>query len=359
MKAEITNLEDTCYHYKFYNIEDTGSEDCWEGNRDNQPRFFYVREPQGIHLLLSNVNTKETFHSPILKISPLRFEFTEIPVQKADTLFDITLTLADPEGNAVSLNEPVMVELSVFEGTGNLGGILTKTMEAGETQIVFEGLTYDISEDNVVLQAEIISVIGEGLTFLSNSFDVFYLELDFEIIEEQEVDVPFAVTINSVDKTGNLHAVREDITVSLSVDGGTGNLGGEIIGILKKGESQLVFEEITYDKSEYQIYLIAEAVSENIGTSTILSNMFDVTGFDFRIASITDQEVDTPFAVTVFSLDKLGNIHPVREDVTIELSVNQGTGNLTGDLIKTLKKGETQLVFDNLRYDKVEENIGL
>ena len=160
MKAEITNLEDTCYHYKFYNIEDTGSEDCWEGNRDNQLRFFYVREPQGIHLLLSNVNTKETFHSPILKISPLRFEFTEIPVQKADTLFDITLTLADPEGNAVSLNEPVMVELSVFEGTGNLGGILTKTMEAGETQIVFEGLTYDISEDNVVLQAEIISVCG-------------------------------------------------------------------------------------------------------------------------------------------------------------------------------------------------------
>ena len=42
-----------------------------------------------------------------------------------------------------------------------------------------------------------------------------------------------------------------------------------------------------------------------------------------------------------------------------ELSVNQGTGNLTGDLTKTLKKGETQLVFEDLIYDKAEDNVWL
>ncbi|MDR4988303.1 MAG: T9SS type A sorting domain-containing protein [Bacteroidales bacterium] len=82
--------------------------------------------------------------------------------------FSMLVQTVDGEHIPVPVEEDVAITLSLETGSGNLGGTLSGVIEAGNSSVVIEGITYDLVENGVVIKAE-----AEGLdAAFSSAFDV-------------------------------------------------------------------------------------------------------------------------------------------------------------------------------------------
>ena len=99
-------------------------------------------------------------------------EIAEISDQIVNEPFDVTVTLVNDEGEAVRALEDSMILLIPAEGSGTLAGTLSMTLAAGESEVVFEEISYDTAEAAVVLLAFVGDGFHEGLEAGSNPFDV-------------------------------------------------------------------------------------------------------------------------------------------------------------------------------------------
>jgi hypothetical protein len=68
--------------------------------------------------------------------------------------FELTVQSQDELGIPSNVDTDTEVSLSVFTGTGVLGGTLTATITAGTNLVVFENMTYSVAEAGIVIQAE-------------------------------------------------------------------------------------------------------------------------------------------------------------------------------------------------------------
>ena len=67
--------------------------------------------------------------------------------------FDVVVDVHDTNGDPANVLENTPIQLTLNNGTGNLGGTLTGTILAGTSQVTISGVTYDASETGVVLTA--------------------------------------------------------------------------------------------------------------------------------------------------------------------------------------------------------------
>src|SRR5205085_1651304 len=71
----------------------------------------------------------------------------------AGLAFAVDLRVLDAYGNASAVAAPTSVTLSRAAGTGTLGGSLSGTIAAGQSQVTVSGLTYTKAENGVKLTA--------------------------------------------------------------------------------------------------------------------------------------------------------------------------------------------------------------
>ncbi|MEO1653979.1 MAG: T9SS type A sorting domain-containing protein, partial [Bacteroidota bacterium] len=88
-----------------------------------------------------------------------------------DSTFSITVKIQTNTGQAVNARSNTNISLSVNQGLGNLGGSTNEIINAGSDSVVFNNLTYNVAEPDVVIQAQASSgdLLNAGL---SSPFDV-------------------------------------------------------------------------------------------------------------------------------------------------------------------------------------------
>ena len=153
-------------------------------------------------------------------------------------------------------------------------------------------IVLDLSEieeinDNPELHFRILSV-GEGSDNTSGNQRIDNFTLDGVPIlggepamltissvnndDDVYVNEDFSLLIQVLDSEGLPAAVTENITVTLSVETGTGTLGGNTTGIIEEGSTFVEITGITYDVAETDVVIKAEAD----GLDAALSEAFDV-----------------------------------------------------------------------------------
>jgi hypothetical protein len=132
------------------------------------------------------------------------------------------------------------------------------------------------------------------------------LRLTFEIvnieigpIDDQRVNAPFNVTVTLVDEEGNPKPALEDSTIILTVAEGNGTLNGNLSGTLSKGNSRMVFENVTYDTAEKGVRLQAVGGSGVLKGVKRSSDPFDVLATTETLLGVWGSAADDVYAVGV------------------------------------------------------------
>ncbi|MBW6498648.1 MAG: T9SS type A sorting domain-containing protein [Bacteroidales bacterium] len=132
--------------------------------------YVEVNDNSGLHFKIlfvgegaANTSGNNRFDNLTLDGSPVQ---SELPVSAlhitsinqgelvyVNETFSITVQAVNEEGLPTAAESAIEVSLSLETGTGNLGGTMVGTIEAGTTSVLIEGLTYDVAEAGVSITA--------------------------------------------------------------------------------------------------------------------------------------------------------------------------------------------------------------
>ncbi len=210
--------------------------------------------------------------------TPTKLVVASIGEQVTGEPFSVTVTATDNDGTAIAVAATQTVILERIAGTGVLGGTLTGTMTAGTSGVTIDGVTYSKGETGVTIRA---TATPAGLTGTSGAFEVVDppappapSRLVVSAIAEQVVGELFAVTVTATDGDGEPAVFSVAQTINLTRDIGTGSLGGIVFALLPAGQSQVTFNNLTYDKAEAAVRIRAVAAPSGLAG---VSNVFTVT----------------------------------------------------------------------------------
>ncbi|HMR01632.1 MAG TPA: IPT/TIG domain-containing protein, partial [Candidatus Gracilibacteria bacterium] len=125
----------------------------------------------------------------------------------------------------------------------------------------------------------VMSVLGEGLFAMPGSGSIIYKIDTRERVHPEEVNGgsdptqfdPFDVVVQSIDLNNNPVTVPANRSITLSLETGTGNLGGNLNGTILSGQSQATISGVTYDTAETDVVLRATDTS-SVPTLTFASS---------------------------------------------------------------------------------------
>lgn len=109
------------------------------------------------------------------------------------------------------------------------------------------------------------------------------------------INSPFSITIQSTDNNNVTQNVASNTNVSISLNTGTGSLGGTLTGTIPAGSNSLTLSGLTYNKEETGVSLTATSTSGDIlanGFSSIFEVIQNV--FPNEIKSIRDGNWNNP-----------------------------------------------------------------
>ena len=243
--------------------------------------------------------------------------------------------------------------LSLDTGTGTLGGTLTGTITHGTGSVTISGVTYDVAETGVILTATAPGLTADD----SASFNVTSgpaSNLAIAAIGAQVAGTSFSVTVNVTDQYGQASNVVADTTITLSLNTGTGTLGGTLTGTVTAGTSTVTIAGVTYDTAENGV-ILAAAASGGDTLSSDTSAAFNVTAAaanKLSINTITTRTAGTGFSVVVDVLDAYDNPSTVSQDTTVTLTLATGTGTLRGTVVGTITTGTSSVTITGVVYSK-------
>lgn len=294
---------------------------------------------------------------------PARLVVTNISSQTAANAFNVTVTAVDALGDPANVTANTGVSLAVQTGTGALGGTTTGTITSGGSAVTITGVTYDKAESGVVLRASRTS--GNALTAgNSNAFTVAGGTPDhlaITTIPAQGRDIPFDVTVTVKDAGNNATTMVTSTTITLTVDTGSGAVGGTVAGVIGSGESSVTIEGVTYDTSETGVILTATGSGGDTVTAAD-SNAFDVTTrtpAKLAIDTIASQGTNLTFDVTIHVLDASDDEAVVTQDTTVTLTRATGTGAVGGTVSGVLTTGTSELTISGVTYNTAESGVSL
>lgn len=280
--------------------------------------------------------------------------------QKAGVAFNVPVSVLDQYDNSTVVEADKLVTLSLQTGTGTLAGTLTGTITNGTGSVTVSGVTYDVAENGVILTASAPGLTADD----SSAFNVSAgppAELVITAVGNQVAGVTFNVTVNVTDQYGQASNVVADTTIALSVNTGTGTLGGTITGVIAAGTNTVTIAGTTYDEAEAGVVLAATASGGdtlNSGTSA----PFNVTAAapnKLSVNTITTQVAGTAFSVVVDVLDAFDNPSTVSQDTTVTLTLATGTGTLAGTVAGTITTGTSSVTIAGVGYNRAESGVSL
>lgn len=204
--------------------------------------------------------------------------------------------------------------------------------EDEEEESLYAEMTIDISDyieanNNPDLHFKVLFV-GEGNdnTSGNNRFDNISLEgkpimggepakvVITSINNDDDVYVgqEFSIDISIVDEEGLPAVVDEDVTVALSVEAGTGELGGNTTAVVEAGKFSVSIASVTYSVAEQGVVIKAAAS----GMEVAISEAFDV----LPVSYVLELQSNIPEAGELAG----GGEYAEGEEVTIEATPNEG-----------------------------------
>ncbi len=280
--------------------------------------------------------------------------------QDAGVAFPVIVNVLDPFDNAAGVAAPTTIQLSLATGTGTLSGTLSRVIAAGEAAASF-AVSYNTAEAGVSILAQ--RTAGDVLTqATSNTFSVSPsppVALSISNIGAQTAGAAFNVTVRAVDAGGNAANVSANTGVTLSLNTGTGTLGGVLTGTITTGTSSVTIVGVTYNKAESGVSLTATRTSGDALTAGN-SNLFVVnpgaaTALRF-VAQPTNTDPATALLVSIEIVDALNNrVTAAVNNVTVTLVDPGGCGGiLTGTTTVAAVAGLAEFTgVQNLRVAQV------
>lgn len=152
---------------------------------------------------------------------------------------------------------------------------------------------------------------------------------------------PFSVTVQAQDASNAPAVVAANTVVTLSIATGSGSLGGILTGTINAGSTSVTLTGITYTIAQTNVSLNATRTSGDI-LSVGTSSLFDVLGAATQLVySAFPSTGYTNNAVAAFTVvaKRADNSIDLNYPNNITLSLNSGTGSVTGTLTKQTVSG--------------------
>jgi hypothetical protein len=179
------------------------------------------------------------------------------------------------------------------------------------------------------------------------------------------VGTAFSVVVQAQDGAGNPADVTSTTRVSLSLNTGTGTLGGTRTGLITNGRNSVTISGVTYSKAETGVILTATRTSGMSPLASGNSAAFTVVAGPATKLAITSVNggvsptVGTAFSVVVQSQDARGNPANVTSTTGVSLSRHTGTGTLGGTLTDSITSGANSVTISGVTYSKAETGVRL
>jgi hypothetical protein len=184
--------------------------------------------------------------------------------------------------------------------------------------------------------------------------------------------VGFGVAVQSQDSIGNVQDVAGDTVTLLSVQTGTGVLGGTLSCQIPAGMSGCTDAAVTYSKAESGVVLTASRTSGDAlapGNSAPFTVIATPPPGQLAFTSINGGAVPiaaTPFNLTIQAQDGAGTPRNVLVDTTVSVGLVTGTGVLAGSLSFVgsalsclIPAGANGCTVTGLIYSKAESGVVL
>ncbi|MFN3876077.1 MAG: hypothetical protein ACK4L7_09230, partial [Flavobacteriales bacterium] len=164
-------------------------------------------------------------------------------------------------------------------------------------------------------------------------------------------NLPFSVTVQAQDDDDNPQNVTADTDVLITLDTGSGTLGGTVTGTIAAGTHTITITGLTYDTFDFGVVLKAERTAGDV-LNDGFSGPFDVLGAaqDLSFSGFpTSGIVSTP--VAAFQVQALRADATVATEFTgaITLSVLSGPGSISGTLTQSAVSGSA--TFNDISFD--------
>ncbi|HPF41575.1 MAG TPA: M6 family metalloprotease domain-containing protein [Phycisphaerae bacterium] len=289
--------------------------------------------------------------------------------QAAGEGFSVTVNATDTLGNASAVTQDAVITLSKTSGSGASGtlvggaGGLSGTILSGQTSVVLPNLQWNVKETGVQLTATRNS--GDSLTAgMSNTFTVTEgpaAKLAIKTLAGQTAGTGFAVGVLSQDQFGNASALLVDTRVTISRASGTGSVFGTVTTTFGVGTTSCTVSGVAYTAAESGVSLNAIA-SLGFPLTTGVSNTFTVspgTVAAMTMDTVSTQAAGVPFDVVVHATDQYGNVTNATMDTGVALTLNTGTGSLSGTVSGTIANGTDSFTISGVKYDTAESGIVL
>ncbi|MBK7382176.1 MAG: T9SS type A sorting domain-containing protein [Flavobacteriales bacterium] len=251
--------------------------------------------------------------------------------------FSITVEAQDGGNIAQNVSANTGVQVNLITGFGNLGGTVTGTILAGTNNVVISGITYDLADFGVEVEAARTS--GDVLTSgTSAPFDVLGAAQDLGF-----ANVPISGVVGVNLAAFQVQALRGDASVAdefaglvtISIQSGPGNIAGTLAVNALNGIA--TFNDINFDApGGYILQAVASGLNPGNSPSIPITNMPTMTELvvprymGSKSASSTNAN-RTPFALCV-QFDNLvpNTLYDVRAGLglTSDAATTYGAGNV-------------------------------
>ncbi|MCB9857886.1 MAG: M6 family metalloprotease domain-containing protein [Phycisphaerales bacterium] len=289
-----------------------------------------------------------------------------IASQAAGVPFDVVVHSTDQFGNPTNATMDTGVALTLNTGSGTLAGTVAGTIANGTSAFTISGVTYDVAESGVVLTATASGGNALG-TVSSNAFDCTggaATALVVATVADQGIDLGFEIVVSVEDTYGNPTTVSADTGISITKKSGiaaTGTAYGNLTGTILSGSSSATISGVKWDTAEGGVQLTVARTSGDTVTSDD-TNAFTVSirpPVKLGFSPIGTQSVNQPFDVVVEVLDTNDNPTVATQDTSITLSVQTGSGILSGTLTGVVLTGNSTFTFANLSYNTIQNGVAL
>jgi adhesin/invasin len=231
--------------------------------------------------------------------------------------FSVDLQSEDQYGNASVPSQTTAVTLSGKSGctcTGSIGGTVSGNLTTSSASLTISGVTWDTQESGVVLTASATSgdslTADDSLPFTVTAVPTTLVITSIDPSTPTAAPGTFSITITAEDSGENVGNVSADTDVALSLDSGTGTLGGTVAGTIPAGQSSVTIDGVTYTKAESGVTITATRTSgDNLTAGT--SAPFSVDpgpATHFGLSASSPQTAGVAFDLSVTALDANDNV---------------------------------------------------
>lgn len=165
-------------------------------------------------------------------------------------------------------------------------------------------------------------------------------------------NTPFSVVVQSQDNSSSPANVTSNTSIVLSLQTGSGTLGGTLTGTILAGTSNVIISGVTYNLAETGVSITATRTSGDPlspGTSSTFTVLEQATQLYFVSVPVTGQN---GFALSTISVEarRSDNTKDLNYTGAVTLSKNSGPGTISGTLTVSAVAGTAN--FTNVKFDQ-------